>query len=117
MSFIRRILGGGPAYAQVDVLTLSKQLQAGEVGLVLDVRTEFEFRGGHVAGALNIPVQELAQRVSEIEGHKDAFVAVICRSGARSGSACGWLVQSGYNVANVSGGMIDWERAGLPINS
>ena len=117
MSFLRRLLGGGATFPKVDVTTLAGQLKAGEVGLLLDVRTDFEFRGGHVEGAVNIPVQELAQRLSEIESHKADFVAVICRSGARSGNACGMLAPSGFNVANVTGGMLQWQLAGLPVKA
>lgn len=66
---------------------------------VVDVRTPGEFRGGHVKGALNIPVHELDARMSELkQGDK---VIVYCRSGARSGRAASLLKAKGYEVLDA----------------
>ena len=70
--------------------------------LLLDVRTPGEFAGGHIEGALNIPVQELGARVSEV-GPKSRPVVVYCRSGGRSCAAAGILSQAGYEVVDVGG--------------
>jgi rhodanese-related sulfurtransferase len=65
--------------------------------LLLDVRTVAEFEGGALPGAVNIPVQELPRRLSEIDPHRP--VVVYCRSGGRSAQAAGLL--RGHGVAEV----------------
>lgn len=71
---------------------------------LLDVRTREEFAGGHVKGAKNIPVQELAARLKEVpKGH----VVVYCRSGGRSASAAALLKGQGYEVTDI-GPMPNW---------
>jgi rhodanese-related sulfurtransferase len=77
-----------------------------EVSLI-DVREVDEVAAGKIPGIKNIPLSELTERVSEIE--KDKEHIIICRSGNRSGKACAYLTQLGYNVINMSGGMLEWE--------
>ena len=67
--------------------------------LLLDVRTAGEFAEGHVEGALNIPLQELAARLLEIE--KGREVVVYCRSGGRSAVAAQMLRGRGHAVLDV----------------
>jgi rhodanese-related sulfurtransferase len=74
--------------------------------LLLDVRTPEEFRDRHLDGAVNIPVQELAGRVSEL-GAKERPVVVYCRSGARSASAARLMKNAGYEVVDI-GGIGNW---------
>ncbi len=74
--------------------------------LLLDVRTPEEFRERHIDGAVNIPVQELAQRMSEL-GAKDRPIVVYCRSGARSATATSMMKSAGYEVLDI-GGMGSW---------
>lgn len=81
---------------------------------VLDVREQGEWDAGHIAGAVHLPLSELAQRVSEVP---DGQVLVVCKVGGRSGQAVGWLAQQGYDVVNLDGGMLDWEAAGRPMVS
>jgi len=72
---------------------------------LLDVRTREEYAEGHVAGSLNIPVQELAIRAGELpQGHD---IVVYCRSGGRSATAAQWLRQSGFRVLDI-GPMTAW---------
>jgi rhodanese-related sulfurtransferase len=72
---------------------------------LLDVRTPAEFKSGHIDGAINIPVQELEKRISEVP--KGAEVVVYCRSGARSSRAAGILNKNGYTAHNL-GPMSAW---------
>lgn len=83
--------------------------------LIVDVREADEFSEAHVAGALLIPLDQLEARVSEIP--KDRAILFICRSGRRSGKAQEVLLDRyGYReVYNVEGGVLAWEKAGLPI--
>lgn len=71
--------------------------------VLVDVREPSEFRGGHVEGALNIPLGSLATVDKRLKD-KDAPVYVYCLSGARSSRAVGQLKSMGYtNVTNIGG--------------
>ncbi|CDF58703.1 DsrE/DsrF/DrsH-like family protein [Thermobrachium celere] len=69
---------------------------------IVDVRTDVEFEGGHLEGAVNIPVDELRKRMNEIP--KDKKIIVYCKIGLRGYIAYRILVQNGYDVYNLSGG-------------
>ena len=94
---------------------LSTLLAANEKVFIVDVRSPQEFRGdGHIAGATLIPLGELANHLKKIP--TDRLVVTVCRSGARSGAALGQLQRAGYdNAKNLSGGMMAWQSAGLPV--
>jgi len=82
---------------------------------VLDVREPDEWAGGHIAGAIHIPLADLPSRVgAELPDH-DAPILVQCHSGQRSGRAAAWLVAQGYtNVVNLAGLIDRWRIAGGP---
>lgn len=75
----------------------------------LDVRTESEYTSGHIPNSLHIPLQEIQGRISELENIKEKNIIVYCRSGARSSMALKSLLKNGYNVFNLSGGILAWE--------
>jgi len=80
------------------------------------VRGAAEFGGGHILGARNIPLADLARRAGELEKHKAKPVIVYCNAGNASGSAVALLRKSGFaNVVNLSGGYAAWQQAGLPV--
>ena len=81
-----------------DVATLPRD---GSVTL-LDARTAWEYAGGHIEGFRNIPVDELRERLGEIEPGKPVYV--ICQSGLRSYIACRILTGYGYEAYNFAGG-------------
>ena len=70
--------------------------------VLLDTRTKEEFGSGHIDGFLNIPVDELRERLGELETGKPVYV--ICQSGLRSYIACRILMQHGFDCRNFSGG-------------
>ncbi len=72
---------------------------------LLDVRTPGEFAGGHLEGALNIPIADLEGRLDEVPS--DQPVVVYCRSGARSAAAASTLRDRGYQVHDL-GPMSAW---------
>ena len=82
---------------------------------ILDVREEYEWAAGHVEGALHIPLDQLPERLEELDPDSDLFV--ICRTGGRSFRAVQWLIGQGYTAVNVAGGMDMWFEAGRPIVS
>ena len=64
--------------------------------LVIDVREDYEYKAGHVPYSINISVQEIESRISEISDWKEKNVIVICRSGRRSRTAAEILVKYGF---------------------
>ena len=75
--------------------------------LLLDVRTPGEFASGHIDGAVNIPVQELAGRLGELDD-KQRDIVVYCRSGSRSAQAKRLLAAEGYASVHDLGGIGRW---------
>ncbi len=71
---------------------------------IVDVRTQEEFMGGHVAGSINIPLQEILQRVSELDALKQPII-FCCASGGRSGQATDYFKAKGYDCSNGGGWM------------
>lgn len=84
----------------------ARRLVEGGATLV-DVRTPGEFAEGHVDGAINVPVQDLEQRMAEL-GPKDKPIVVYCRSGVRSRSAARTLTNAGYVAVHNLGAMGRW---------
>jgi len=83
--------------------------------LLVDVRTPAEYAAGHAPGAVLIPLDQIERRMSEL-GAKNRPIALICRSGNRSGQAQSILERAGFtSTVNVAGGMNEWARAGLPV--
>lgn len=83
--------------------------------LLLDVREQSEWADGHIAGAKHIPLGQLKNRIADLEKYKGKPIVAVCRSGNRSGHACGLLKKAGFeNVNNLAGGMMAWEQAGMP---
>ena len=79
-----------------------KRIRAG--AMLVDVRTPEEYSQGHLQGSVNIPYDQLAARVDEIDQDKDRDIVLYCRSGRRSGLAKRTLESLGYtNVLNAGG--------------
>ncbi len=88
-------------HPQVDVAELLSRPEA-ERPFLLDVRTSMEFTKGTIPGAVNIPIDELRSRLSEVP--KDRSIAAFCQVGMRGYLATRILLQSKFDVVNVSGG-------------
>lgn len=75
--------------------------------VVVDVRKPSELSGewGHIKASINIPVDDLEDRLGELIKYKQDYIAVVCRSGNRSKRATAILVENGFNAVNVLGGM------------
>lgn len=76
----------------------AKRLLA-EGALVVDVRTQAEWDEGHGPESILLPLDQLQARVTELP--KDKALLMVCRSGARSGQAAGWLRQQGFEAHNL----------------
>jgi glyoxylase-like metal-dependent hydrolase (beta-lactamase superfamily II)/rhodanese-related sulfurtransferase len=102
----------------ISAAELAERLAGARPPLILDVREPEEFVGdlGHIEGALLVPLDSLQQRLPKLAGYHERPVAVICRAGARSASACAILEHAGFaHVSNLTGGMLAWSEAGLPV--
>lgn len=87
-------------------------------GLLLDVRSAVEFVGeqGHIAGALNLPLDELESRIAELGDEPDRPIAIVCRTDRRSSRAAALLTRCGFANARVMrGGMTAWLSNGWPV--
>lgn len=75
---------------------------------LLDVRSPGEFAEGHIAGAVNIPVQELESSLGSLPVDRNRPIVVYCRSGARSSRAKNVLLKAGFARVENLGGMSNW---------
>lgn len=87
---------------------------SGAPALLVDVREVREVIAVRADDVVVLPLSQFALRYRELPGNRSLLI--ICQSGSRSEMAVGHLVRNGYpDAANVVGGMIAWERAGLPV--
>jgi rhodanese-related sulfurtransferase len=90
-----------------------KELQdAGEIQLV-DVREEYEWNAGRIAGARHIEIAVLRSEAATIDVATP--VVFVCRTGARSGMAANAFRASGYDAYNLEGGLVAWAGRGLAL--
>lgn len=99
-------------FNEVSPAAICEYIKQHPEAVLLDVRTKAEYEGtanpnfGTLKGAINIPIQELSGRLSELEKYKDKEVLVFCSHSHRSPQAAYLLSQNGYaKVINMSGGM------------
>src|SRR5262249_42985245 len=104
-------VSGAPSPAAVDPAEAQQRLASG--ALLLDVREPDEWSLGHAPAATWIPMRELAARQAELPSARPTVV--VGRSGDRSGRVSAALRRAGYDAANLSGGLLAWAAAGLPV--
>lgn len=105
------------SFTDVNSLQFEKLVSAGK-GILLDVRTENEFKNGHIAnaGQLNFYASDFRSRLLLLP--KDQPIYIYCLTGNRSRSAAQLLVQNGYtNVYNLQRGIMEWNQQSLPVVS
>jgi len=101
---------------RVSVRELAERLEGDAPPRVLDVRNPGEHEAGHVPGAINIPLGQLAARTDELDPL--AHYAVICQGGYRSSAACCLLEQAGFaQLTDVREGTGGWIAAELPVET
>lgn len=81
--------------------------------MLLDVRTDDEWAAGRIAGSVHIPMDQLMQRLDEL----DERVVCVCAVGARSARVAQFLNAQGREAVNLDGGLYAWEGSGLPVES
>ncbi|TEW44744.1 rhodanese-like domain-containing protein [Psychromonas algicola] len=97
--------------SQEATLLINKQK-----AVVVDVRTEEEFKNGHIVNAKNITVSQIQEgKLSAIEKYKQTPIIVVCATGTRSSGAGDKLVKAGFEQVNhLTAGMTGWATANLP---
>jgi len=95
--------------------------------LIIDIREPAEYQRGHVPGALQLPrgllefeIHGLVQRASmdQNKAPEDQDIVLYCGTGGRSALAAATMIELGYrNVRSMSGGIVAWNAAGLPIDA
>lgn len=104
--FLAVVVAGCLFGASGDVDSARAREMVGQGATLVDVRSPEEFGAGHIEGAINVPVGELAARMAQIP--KDKAVVVYCRSGMRSARAAGALREAGYKDVYDLGAMSRW---------
>jgi uncharacterized membrane protein YdjX (TVP38/TMEM64 family) len=118
VAFLPRLIGTLRKPPMLEIPELKRRLDAGEDVLVLDVRPPDGFTGdlGHIPGVTHIPLNELEQRVHELDAYQDKQVVTICRTDRMSTTAAQLLAQKGFSKVVVAKmGMVDWNKHGYPI--
>ena len=82
---------------------------------ILDIRPKKEFSTGHIVGSVNISNDQLKDKMTELEKHKDKTIIVVCASGLNAGAACAELKKAGFTAARLSGGITGWRSENLPV--
>ncbi|MCW2242466.1 rhodanese-like domain-containing protein [Azospirillum canadense] len=85
--------------------------------MVIDVRSPAEFVGplGHIPGTINLSLDALQERITDIVPNKERCLSMVYKTDRRSTTAAAWLLQTGYgHVTVLRGGMEEWNRQGFP---
>jgi rhodanese-related sulfurtransferase len=99
-----------PTISPKEAATMFSEQKA----IIIDVREDSEWKERHIAGAIHIPLAQVASRISELTQYKDSNIVVQCRSGKRSAKAASTLQEAGFTkVYNLTGGIIAWDKDGL----
>ena len=91
LNMLKNLFSSGP---EADFAALVK-----EGALIVDVRTPGEFKSGHIKGSINIPLDEIRSKITELKG-KNKTIITCCRSGNRSGMAESILKNAGMECYN-----------------
>lgn len=95
-------------YTRITMQTAKSMLDADPNIVVIDVRTQDEFDGGHIPGAISIPYEEIASKAPKRISNKEAKIFVNCSSGFRSRIASLTLIKLGYTNVFDIGSIRDW---------
>lgn len=103
--------GGAKVSAQTAVTLINK-----DEAVVVDIRDRKEFGEGRITGSVNIPLNSLKSRASELNKFKDKQIIVADKMGQHSAMAVKQLNAEGFsNVVRLNGGISDWKASNLPL--
>ncbi len=97
-------------YSPVDA---SQKLRKGTNAVLLDVRTFKERKRESIKGSFHIPLPEINSKAAELKKFRDKEIICFCSTGSRSLSAASKLKKHGFTVANLKGGILQWNAVGL----
>lgn len=86
---------------------LNQKIKSGEQVTIIDVREDDEVAEGKIPGAKHIRLGDISNRLDDLDKNEHYYIA--CRSGGRSSMACEILEENGFNVTNMTGGMLAWK--------
>ena len=95
-------------YKKISAADAKARMDSGDTIIILDVRTQEEYDAGHIAGAILVPNETIADKQPALLPDLDAEILVYCRSGNRSAQAAKKLIVIGYTNVVDFGGSIDW---------
>ncbi len=99
---------------EIESIELQQRLESGDEPILLDIRSANELMQGMIPDSEHLPMHLLPLKIAELP--KDRDIVLYCRSGARTYTACNFLMQQGYtNVMHLRGGIISWAQHGLEI--
>jgi rhodanese-related sulfurtransferase len=101
------------ADVDVDPDQAKELIDAGEVQLV-DVREQYEWDAGRIAGARHIEIERLASQAETLD--RDRPVLFYCRLGSRAGMAANAFRRAGFDAYSIDGGVTEWDRRGHPLD-
>ena len=108
----RRVLGFQDIKPQEAVRLINH-----EGAVAVDVREDKEYHEGHVLNAVHIPLGLMEERISELDAYRSRPLIVYCRTGQRAAHAGVLLRKQGFErVYKLSGGMLAWRGADLPVD-
>lgn len=118
IAFLPRLIGSIRKGDMLSITKLKQRIDAGEDILLLDVRTAEDYAGeqGHIAGSTLLPLEELEQRIDEIDDYYEKTVVTICRTDRKSSKAALILAEKGFADVHVAKmGMTDWIKNEYPV--
>jgi len=118
VAFLPRLIGRLRRGPMMGVVQLKDKLDQKQDVLVLDVRTAEDYIGeqGHITNSMNIPVEDIGNRLDEIADYVERPIAIVCRTDRRSAKAAQLLTGKGFaDVHVVKGGMTDWNQEGYGV--
>ena len=97
-----------PEYRKISAQQAKEMMDSGDPYVLLDVRTQEEFDGGHIKNAILLPDYEIEEKAESIIIGKNQIILVYCRTGVRSEIASKKLIEMGYANVYDFGGIVDW---------
>jgi uncharacterized membrane protein YdjX (TVP38/TMEM64 family) len=120
VAFLPRIISHFRQGPTLSIDELRERLDKDDKLLLLDVRSADDYIGelGHIAGSLNIPLEEIESRLTELTPYLEKPIALVCTTDRRSKKAAQILGKDGFaDIHVVIGGMTLWRQQGLPVDS
>lgn len=87
-----------------------------EDAVLIDTRNDSEFKSGHIAGAISIPLPDIKANSSKLNKYEGKPLVFYCKTDTRSDEACDFLSKEGFtNIFTLSGGIHSWQEASMPL--